>query len=83
MATLADPPVAHAYLRRELYSGVTTVRDMAGDVRLLSELKRAAEFDELVSPDIYGSVGDAITKFWNTDTSVDDTAKALAAAIKG
>ena len=53
LATLADPPVARAYLRRELYSGVTTVRDMAGDVRLLSELKRAAEFDELVSPDIY------------------------------
>jgi glucose/mannose transport system substrate-binding protein len=37
----------------------------------------------LVSPDVYGSVGDAITKFWNTDASVDDTAKALAAAIKG
>jgi imidazolonepropionase-like amidohydrolase len=53
LATLADPPVARAYLRRELYSGVTTVRDMAGDVRLLSELKRAAEFDELVAPDIY------------------------------
>jgi imidazolonepropionase-like amidohydrolase len=53
LATLADPPVAHAYLRRELYSGVTTVRDMAGDVRLLAELKRAAEFNELVSPDIY------------------------------
>jgi imidazolonepropionase-like amidohydrolase len=53
LATLADPPVAKAYLRRELYSGVTTVRDMAGDVRLLSELKREADFDEIVSPDIY------------------------------
>jgi imidazolonepropionase-like amidohydrolase len=53
LATLADPPVAKAYLRRELYSGVTTVRDMAGDVRLLSELKREADFGEIVSPDIY------------------------------
>jgi len=53
LATLADPPVAKAYLRREIYSGVTTVRDMAGDVRLLSELKREADFDEIVSPDIY------------------------------
>jgi imidazolonepropionase-like amidohydrolase len=53
LATLADPPVAHAYLRRELYSGVTSVRDMAGDVRLLAELKREAEFDEVPSPDIY------------------------------
>lgn len=52
-ATLAVPAVAKAYLRRELYSGVTTVRDMAGDVRLLSELKREAEFDEIPSPDIF------------------------------
>ncbi len=53
LATLADPAVAKAYLRRELYSGVTTVRDMAGDVRLLSELQREADFDEIVAPDIY------------------------------
>ncbi len=53
LATLADPPVARAYLRRELYSGVTSVRDMAGDTRLLAELKREAEFDELVAPDIF------------------------------
>ena len=53
LATLAVPPVAKAYLRRELYSGVTTVRDMAGDVRLLSKLKREAEFEGVVSPDIF------------------------------
>ncbi len=53
LATLADPAVAKAYLRRELYSGVTAVRDMAGDVRLLSELQRESDFDEIVSPDIY------------------------------
>ncbi len=53
LATLADPPVARAYLRRELYSGVTTVRDMAGDVRLLGELKREAQFNEAPSADIY------------------------------
>jgi imidazolonepropionase-like amidohydrolase len=53
LATLADPPVARAYLRRELYSGITTVRDMAGDVRLLAELKREARQNEIASPDIY------------------------------
>ncbi len=53
LATLANPREARAYLRRELYSGVTAVRDMAGDVRLLGELKREAEFDEIVSPDVY------------------------------
>jgi imidazolonepropionase-like amidohydrolase len=53
LATLAKPSAAKAYLMRELYSGVTVVRDMAGDVRLLAELKREAEFDEIPSPDIY------------------------------
>jgi imidazolonepropionase-like amidohydrolase len=53
LATLADPPVARAYLRRELYSGVTTVRDMAGDARLLGELKREADLNEIASPDVY------------------------------
>jgi imidazolonepropionase-like amidohydrolase len=52
-ATLAVPAVAKAYLRRELYSGVTTVRDMAGDVRLLSEIQREAEADEIPSPDLF------------------------------
>jgi len=55
---LASPPVpevARAYLRRELYSGVTTVRDMAGDARLLGELKREALRGEIASPDIYYS----------------------------
>jgi hypothetical protein len=53
LATLANPSAAKAFLLRELYSGVIAVRDMAGDVRLLGELKREAEFDEIPSPDIY------------------------------
>jgi imidazolonepropionase-like amidohydrolase len=53
LATLANPSAAKAFLRRELYSGITAVRDMAGDVRLLGELKREAEFDEIPAPDIY------------------------------
>jgi len=55
---LASPPlpqIARAYLRRELYSGVTAVRDMAGDARLLGELKREALQGEITSPDIYYS----------------------------
>jgi imidazolonepropionase-like amidohydrolase len=53
LATVAVPRDARAYLRRELYSGVTMVRDMAGDGRLLAELKREAAQDEIVAPDIY------------------------------
>ena len=53
---LASPPdrnYALALLRRDVYSGVTTVRDMAGDTRFLGDLSRAAKLGEIVSPDIY------------------------------
>jgi imidazolonepropionase-like amidohydrolase len=42
-------------LKRMLYSGVTTVRDMAGDARVLAALSREAQLDEIPSPDIYYS----------------------------
>jgi glucose/mannose transport system substrate-binding protein len=38
--------------------------------------------DMLITPDTSGAVSDVITKFWNTDQSVDDVVKALQAAIK-
>lgn len=55
LATLPQPRRAQAYLRRELYSGITAVRDMGGDARLLGELRREAASDELTSPDIFYS----------------------------
>jgi predicted amidohydrolase YtcJ len=42
-------------LKRMLYSGVTTVRDMAGDARVLAGLSREAKLSEIESPDIYYS----------------------------
>ena len=74
LATLADPAHARAYLRRELYSGVTAVRDMAGDVRLLAELKREAEFNEIPSPDIYYVALMAGPEFF-TDPRTHDAAR--------
>ncbi|WP_321490105.1 amidohydrolase family protein [uncultured Hyphomonas sp.] len=50
------PPKAsytEAMMRRELYGGVTAVRDPADDTRLLSEIARAAKLGEIPSPDIY------------------------------
>jgi hypothetical protein len=35
----------------------------------------------LMPPDVYGAVGDVITKFWNTGMSVDEAQSRLAAAI--
>ncbi|WP_109126113.1 amidohydrolase family protein [Dyella sp. C11] len=53
---LATPPNAkraQAILRRNLYAGVTAVRDMADDLRSSGELTREARTGEIPSPDIY------------------------------
>jgi imidazolonepropionase-like amidohydrolase len=42
-------------LREMLLSGITSVRDMAGDARALASLARDAGLDEIISPDIYYS----------------------------
>jgi imidazolonepropionase-like amidohydrolase len=78
LATLAKPAEARAYLRRELYSGVTAVRDMAGDVRLLAELKREAAFAEIPAPDIYYAALMAGPGFF-ADERTHDAARGLAA----
>ena len=36
----------------------------------------------LITPDLEGSLQDVITKFWNTNESVDDAARSMAAALK-
>ncbi len=53
---LATPPnraQAEARLKRDLYGGVTAVRDMADDLRAVAELARQARAGETPSPDIY------------------------------
>ncbi len=53
---LATPPnrrQAEAMLRRDLYGGVTAVRDMADDLRAVGELTRASLVGEIAGPDIY------------------------------
>ena len=53
LATRADRAAAEFELNRLIYGGVTTVRDMAGDVRALAELQRAALMGEIPAPDIH------------------------------
>lgn len=53
---LATPPnrrQAEAALRRNLYGGVTAVRDMADDLRAVGDLTRASLVGEIVGSDIY------------------------------
>tara|TARA_R110000868_G_scaffold124342_1_gene328776 strand:- start:1606 stop:2991 length:1386 start_codon:yes stop_codon:yes gene_type:complete len=53
LATPPAPAMARAMLRRNLYGGVTAVRDMADDIRSVAELAREARFAEIPAPDIY------------------------------
>jgi hypothetical protein len=53
---LATPPnrrAAEANMRRDLYGGVTAVRDMADDLRSVGELARESLAGEVPGPDIY------------------------------
>lgn len=53
LATPPDRRRAEATLRRDLYGGVTAVRDMADDLRAVAELARAARKGEIPAPDIH------------------------------
>jgi len=52
-ATEPARALAEAELKRDIYGGLTGVRDMAGDARALADLLRAALINEIPSPDIY------------------------------
>lgn len=52
---LATPPhrrLAEAMLKRDIYGGITAVRDMADDLRSVGELTRESLVGEIPSPDI-------------------------------
>jgi glucose/mannose transport system substrate-binding protein len=52
-------------------------------VTIMKDVSRQLPAPEmLISPDLEGSLQDVITKFWNTNESVDDAAKAMSAALK-
>jgi len=53
LATSPDREHAEAELHRLLYSGVTAVRDMAGDARALASLARDSRLGQIEAPDVY------------------------------
>jgi len=53
LATPPDRPFAEAMMKKDLYGGVTAVRDMADDLRQVGDLARAARVGETPGPDIY------------------------------
>jgi imidazolonepropionase-like amidohydrolase len=53
LTTPPNRPRAEALMRRDLYSGITAVRDMADDLRAIGDLARASLVGEIAGPDIY------------------------------
>lgn len=53
IATPPNRPVAEAALRRQVYGGVTAIRDMADDLRHIADLARSTLVGEIPGPDIH------------------------------
>lgn len=51
-------------------------------VQAVKEGRLLSSDTELLSPDAKGAFDDAVSKFWNSDQSVDDAIKSMAAALK-
>ncbi|MEY4749911.1 MAG: hypothetical protein RIQ60_2125 [Pseudomonadota bacterium] len=51
-------------------------------VKALKERRLVESENQFLSPDGVGAFEDAISKFWNSDQSVDDALKAMAVAVK-
>ena len=65
-------------LERMLRSGITTVRDMAGDARVLAGLSRDARTGDILSPDIYYSALMAGPEFFADPRTHSSTAGGVA-----
>jgi glucose/mannose transport system substrate-binding protein len=55
----------------------------AGVTAMKNPARHIANPDALMSPDMAGAVSDIVSKFWNTNQSVDDVVKSLQNAVKG
>lgn len=73
LATWPNLPYAEAIQRRNLYAGITAVRDMAGDTRELGFLARDARIGRLTSPDIYYASLMAGPEFFKDPRTVEST----------
>jgi imidazolonepropionase-like amidohydrolase len=65
-------------LERMLRTGITTVRDMAGDARVLAGLSRDARTGDILSPDIYYSALMAGPEFFTDPRTRSSTAGGVA-----
>jgi len=81
LATSPDRAYAQAMLRRELYSGITTVRDMAGDGRFLADISRSTMLNEIEGPDIYYAALMAGPQFFHDPRTIASAQGAVPGAV--
>ena len=81
LATEPNRRWAEAMMRRDLYGGVTAVRDMAGDARQLADLARAARVGEIAGPDVYYAALMAGPAFFEDPRTQSSAAGATAGAV--
>lgn len=81
LATSPNRRYAEALLRRDVYSGVTAVRDMAGDARFLADLSRAALLGEIPAPDIAYAALMAGPEFFKDPRTIDSARGAIAGEV--
>jgi imidazolonepropionase-like amidohydrolase len=79
--TPPNRPYAEAMLRRDVYGGITTVRDMADDLRALADVARASRVDEIPGPDIYYAALMAGPAFFDDPRTHAVTRGAVAGAV--
>ena len=81
VATMANRERAQFILNRYLYGGITTARDMAGDVRSLMDLQRASLVKEIDAPDLLFSALMAGPDFFTDPRTVSSAAGETPGAV--
>lgn len=81
IATDTTREQALALMRRDLYSGITAERDMAGDTRQLAELARVSLLGEVAGPDIYYAALMAGPSFFKDQRTHDAARGAVAGEV--
>jgi imidazolonepropionase-like amidohydrolase len=81
LATPPNRPWAQAMMEKDLYGGVTAVRDMADDLRQVADLARAARVGEIPGPDIYYAALMAGPEFFDDPRTHETTRGAVAGKV--
>jgi len=81
LATPPDRVWAEAMMKKDLYGGVTAVRDMADDLRQVADLARAALVGEIPGPDIYYAALMAGPEFFDDPRTHQTTRGAVAGQV--